>query len=66
MLSTGLASVTLRSLPCEAVIKAAVDAELQGIEWGGDVHVAPGDVSWAHRVGGLTRDAGLRVVSYGS
>ena len=66
MLSTGLASVTLRSLPCEAVIKAAVDAELQGIEWGGDVHVVPGDVSWAHRVGGLTRDAGLRVVSYGS
>ncbi len=41
-------------------------AGLAGIEWGGDVHVKPGDEAEALRVGSLTRNAGLQVSSYGS
>ncbi|WP_344515335.1 sugar phosphate isomerase/epimerase family protein [Dactylosporangium maewongense] len=36
------------------------------IEWGGDVHVPPGDPLRAEKVGADCRDRGIRVASYGS
>ena len=66
MLKPGLVSITFRKLSPEAVIAAAVDAGLQGIEWGGDVHVPHGDAAAAERVAKLTADAGLAVSAYGS
>ncbi|MBR6374393.1 MAG: sugar phosphate isomerase/epimerase [Victivallales bacterium] len=66
MRHTGLLSVTFRDLPFERIIELAVKAGLEGIEWGGDVHVVPGDLEAAERIGKATRDAGLRVYSYGS
>ena len=66
MLKPGLVSITFRQLSPEAVVAAAVDAGLQGIEWGGDVHVPHGDVAAAERVAKLTADAGLAVSAYGS
>lgn len=36
------------------------------MEWGGDVHVPPGDLDRARDVGAATRDAGLTVAAYGS
>ncbi|MGW0708405.1 sugar phosphate isomerase/epimerase family protein [Streptomyces sp. NPDC002643] len=62
----GLCSVTLRHLDAPGVIAAAVDAGLECVEWGGDLHVPPGDTDIAARVRDATGAAGLAVASYGS
>lgn len=62
----GLCSITFRKLEPEAVVRLAAETSLAGIEWGGDIHVPPGDVRTATRVGRITREAGLAVSSYGS
>lgn len=66
MLTTGLVSVTFRTLAPEEIIAAVTRAGLGGIEWGGDVHVPHGDTARAAEVGRSTREAGLEVISYGS
>lgn len=65
-LTPGLCSVTFRALPPERVIELAVRAGLRAIEWGGDVHMPPGDPTAARALGRATRAAGLAVSSYGS
>ncbi|MEM1013923.1 MAG: TIM barrel protein [Planctomycetota bacterium] len=65
-LRPGLVSVTFRRLEPHPVIELAAEAELEAIEWGGDVHVPHGDVAVAREVGQLTREAGLRISAYGS
>lgn len=62
----GLVSVTFRRLPREEVLRLAAENGLRCIEWGGDVHVPPGDPVLARAVGRETRAAGLEVASYGS
>ncbi|BDZ40444.1 sugar phosphate isomerase/epimerase family protein [Microbacterium suwonense] len=62
----GLCSVTFRQLTPEQIVPLAADAGLEVIEWGGDVHVPPGDVARAAQVARVTTDAGLAVCSYGS
>jgi sugar phosphate isomerase/epimerase len=47
-------------------VKLVKEACLDGIEWAGDVHCLPGEVEVAKNVGKLTRENGLRVISYGS
>ncbi len=66
MIASGLVSITFRHLSPEEIITQACEAGLEAIEWGGDVHVPHGDLSGAARTGSLTRQAGLRVASYGS
>ena len=66
MLKSGLVSVSFRSLPPEEIVRLAAGCGLGAIEWGGDVHVPPGDIANAARVGEMTRAAGLAVSSYGS
>jgi 3-dehydroshikimate dehydratase len=66
VIRTGLLSVTFRQLVVEDIIPLVVQAGLDGIEWGGDIHVPNGKVKRAEVVGRLTRGAGLQVVSYGS
>lgn len=66
MLLPGLVSVTYRALSPREIINACVESQLQGIEWGGDVHVPPDNLSNARAVGQMTRDAGLDVAAYGS
>jgi hypothetical protein len=68
---TGLTSVTFRSLSAEQIIAIAKSAGLQGIEWGGDVHVPPEGRDSASNpvaaaIGEKTAAAGLTVLSYGS
>lgn len=65
-LMSGLASVSFRHLSPKQIIFAANAAGLKGIEWGGDVHVPPGDVDKASDVALMTMYSGLRVLSYGS
>ena len=65
-MKTGLVSVSFRALTPGRIIDLAVSAELDGIEWGGDVHVPPDDTENARAVGEMTRAAGLAVFCYGS
>lgn len=65
-LRTGLCSVTFRQLEPERLVERAADAGLEVIEWGGDVHVPPGDLERAADVSRATIGAGLTVCSYGS
>ena len=62
----GLVTVTFRQLAPREVIELARETKLSALEWGGDVHVPPGDLEQAREVGRITRDAGLSVVAYGS
>ncbi|WP_152352559.1 sugar phosphate isomerase/epimerase family protein [Brachybacterium subflavum] len=66
MIRPGLCSITFRDLTPEQVVDRAARAGLACIEWGGDVHVPPGDTASAERVRALTGHAGLAVASYGS
>jgi sugar phosphate isomerase/epimerase len=68
---TGLTSVTFRDFAPEKIISLAKSAGLQGIEWGGDVHVPPAEKDGAENpvaaaAGEMTNAAGLKVLSYGS
>lgn len=63
---TGLTSVTFRKETVERIVEIAAKAGLDGIEWGGDIHVPPGDAAAAARARQLTGAAGLQVLSYGS
>lgn len=63
---TGLVSITFRELAPDRIIELVAEAGLDGIEWGGDVHAPHGDVAVARDLGDRTRDAGLRVLAYGS
>ena len=62
----GLVSVTFRSLAPRDIIALVAQARLAGIEWGGDVHVPPGELARAGEIGRMTCDAGLAVAAYGS
>lgn len=66
MIKTGLASVTFRKLSAKDVLKLASAAKIDGIEWGGDLHVPPGDLENAREIGGMTVASGLQVIAYGS
>jgi 3-dehydroshikimate dehydratase len=62
----GLVSITFRQLSPEEVLALVVQAELGGIEWGGDVHVPHGEVDTARAIGEATRARGIEVAAYGS
>ena len=62
----GLTSVTFRKLDWREIIRITRDCGLDGIEWGGDIHVPPDDLKHASEVYQAVVDAGLEVLSYGS
>jgi len=66
MLQSGLVSVTLRKSPPAEIVSLVKQCGLHGIEWGGDVHVPPGNGARAAEVRDLTTSAGLSVAAYGS
>lgn len=66
MIRTGLLSITFRQLTPEEIIDLAVQAGVEGLEWGGDIHVPHGDLDRAKEVGLMTAKAGLKVAAYGS
>ena len=65
-MKTGLCSVSFRGLSVEEIVEAVKAAGLDGIEWGGDVHVPHGDVEKAKYVAKLMADADLETLSYGT
>lgn len=66
MIRPGLCSITLRALSVDEVVDVAVGAGIECVEWGGDVHVPPGDSAAAAHARRRCADAGLRIASYGS
>ncbi|MCL4217694.1 MAG: TIM barrel protein [Candidatus Hydrogenedentes bacterium] len=66
MKRTGLVSITFRKYSPASIIDLVKNAELDCIEWGGDVHVPHGDLARAREVGEQTRAAGVEVGAYGS
>ncbi len=65
-MKTGICSITFRQLDVAQIVELVQQAGLDAIEWGGDVHVPPGNVDAAQTALRLTREAGLEVSSYGS
>ena len=63
---TGICSISFRKFDFAQIIDLAARAGLDGIEWGGDIHVPPGDTALAAQVAEKTCDAGLACLSYGS
>lgn len=66
MIHPGLVSVTFRKLSPVEVVALARKAGLEGIEWGGDIHVPHGDIGRAREVRAMTQEGGLKVAAYGS
>jgi sugar phosphate isomerase/epimerase len=66
MIFPGLVSVTFRKLAPAEIVALVRRAGLHGIEWGGDIHVPPGDLGRAREARELTHEAGLAVAAYGS
>lgn len=62
----GLCSISFRRYSPKEVLEFASSAGLQAVEWGGDIHVPPGDMAIAKKVRRQTEDVGLRISSYGS
>jgi sugar phosphate isomerase/epimerase len=65
-MKTGICSITFRNLSVVELIALVKKAGLDGIEWGGDVHVPHGKLDVAKETLARTHDAGLEVSSYGS
>lgn len=63
---TGLVSISFRKNSWQEVLEYSKKAGIEGIEWGGDVHVPHGEREIAEEVGKATREAGLKVAAYGS
>lgn len=66
MLKTGICSITFRQFNAAQIAAMVKKAGLDAIEWGGDIHVPPGDMDAASDVCKITQDAGLEISSYGS
>lgn len=66
MILPGLVSVTFRQLSPRTIVDLLVEADLKGVEWGGDLHVPHGNLVQAREVAKMTTDAGIAIVAYGS
>jgi sugar phosphate isomerase/epimerase len=63
---TGLVSISFRKFSPEEIIEHVVQAGLDGIEWGGDVHAPHGQTKICREVAKRTFGEGLEVLAYGS
>lgn len=63
---TGLVSVSFRKLSVPEIIDLCVHSGCQIVEWGGDVHVPPEDISNARETARLCAEKQLQIAAYGS
>lgn len=66
MIYSGLVSITFRKLSLKEIAALVLKAGLDGVEWGGDVHVPHGDLMSAQEALKITEGNGLKTASYGS
>ncbi len=62
----GLVSVSFRKSTPEEIIKAAVEAGLECIEWGSDIHAPAGEREKLEAIAALQKEHGLYCSSYGT
>ncbi len=62
----GLTSISFRELNHREIIRICAENKVDLIEWGGDIHVPPGDLEKAKKIGIATREQGIQTPSYGS
>lgn len=62
----GLTSISFRELNYKEIIGMCAKNKVDLIEWGGDIHVPPGDLDRAKKIGLATRNQGIKTPSYGS
>jgi sugar phosphate isomerase/epimerase len=62
----GITSISFRELNVSEIIDFAVKAKIDGIEWGSDIHVLPGDLEGAKSVKRECDEKGIKIFSYGS
>lgn len=62
----GLTSISFRDLDYKEIIDMCEKNKVEVIEWGGDVHVPPGNLKQAKEIGVATRAKGIKTISYGS
>lgn len=65
-MKSSLTSITFRPKSMEEIVALVKKAELDAIEWGGDVHVAPGDREAAKKAYTLCKENGIEISAYGS
>ncbi|UDQ98226.1 sugar phosphate isomerase/epimerase [Lentisphaerota bacterium WC36G] len=66
MFKSGLVSISFRQYSPEEIVDFCKQANISGIEWGGDIHCPHGDLERAKEVRELTESAGIKVAAYGS
>ncbi|MFO7611097.1 MAG: TIM barrel protein [Clostridia bacterium] len=66
MINTGLVSISFRKLEAFEIIDMTVEAGLDAIEWGGDIHVPHGDLKTAVSVHEKCLEEQILCPSYGS
>lgn len=66
MIKRGIVSVTFRNKSVDEIIDITKRAQLDAIEWGGDIHVPPNNLEHANEVAKKTKEANLTVAAYGS
>jgi len=66
MNNRGLVSISFRGNTPTEIVKYVKEAELNAIEWGGDVHVPHGDIDTAKAVKALCKREGILTPEYGS
>ena len=65
-MKTSLTSISFRKKSISQIANLAHDAQLDAIEWGGDVHVKPGDKEAALFAYRSCHELGLGISAYGS
>jgi xylose isomerase-like TIM barrel protein len=66
LVHTGLVSITFRKLSVFEIVGLVKQAGLDGIEWGGDIHVPHGDIAKAREVRSLCVEHDVAIPAYGS
>lgn len=62
----GLVSISFRKHSPDRILQAAAKADLQLIEWGGDVHVPHGDLQTADEIVARSAQYNMGIAEYGS
>lgn len=66
MFKTGLVSVSFRKNTVEEIITLVKESGIDGIEWGGDIHVPAGNIEKAVYTKKLCEENGIEISAYGS
>lgn len=66
MYKTGLVSISFRNIQPETLIRKVLDAGLECIEWGSDVHAPKNDIPTLEKIAALQSETGIKCSSYGT